>query len=131
MGLMDEVAQVLREELNSLSGFATSISLTPPQGSPVALKGFWNDIGLTIDPETGVAVRGRRASVAVPIKDLEAANLPIPENVASNRERPWLVTWTPTTGQAQTMKVVDAIPDKLGIVVLLLESHRSTAWSPA
>lgn len=129
MSLLAEAAQILRSELNSLSGFAVPITLTTPEGTQIPLKGFATDIALTIDPETGSPVRGRKASVSLSIRDLEEAGISLPENIPEDDKRPWLVTWTPLTGGTQTMKVSDTLPDKLGIVVLFLESHRTSPWT--
>lgn len=129
MSLLAEAAQMLRSELNNLGGFAVPIVVTTPSGARVEIRGFAADIAISIDPETGVPVRGRKASVAVSLADLESAGVGIPENIPEETQRPWLVTWKPTAGSEQTMKVSDALPDKLGIVVLLLEEHLESAYT--
>lgn len=89
------------------------------------MRGLQADIGLSIDAETGVAVAGRKASVAVSTRDLIEASFPIPEGVPDEESAPFLVTWTPSTGPTQTMKVIETVPDKLGCLVLHLGSYRS------
>jgi hypothetical protein len=122
VSLLAQAAADARRILNdSARGFATAITLTNPDGTAASLKGFQTDVGLTIEPETGVPVAGRRASVALSLADIVDAGIGMPRNVPDTNSSPWLVTWTPPTGSAQTMKVIDVLPDKLGIVVLLLE----------
>jgi hypothetical protein len=123
--LLDEAAADLREILNDVDGgFATPITITNPEGVSAVVNGLQTDIGLSIDPETGLSVSGRRASVAVSLADLAEAGLAIPENVPEKTRTPWLVEWTPPTGAAQVMKVTDTQPDKLGCVVLQLERYK-------
>jgi hypothetical protein len=86
-----------------------------------SLKGFTTDVGQTIDPDTGQAVAGRRASVAVP----RAALPELPEAVAEKSRKPWIATFADSRGVVGRWKVVDVLPDSaIGLVVLLLEIHQ-------
>ena len=114
----------MRSVLTATSGFAVPIVLTDPEGTEHEISGIAADIGLTIDPDTGVMVHGRKATVAISLALLAELGLSIPEAQPDEDTRPWLVTWTPSTGPAQTMAVVGAIPDKLGCVVLELSAYR-------
>jgi hypothetical protein len=124
VSLLADAAATVREILNDVdNGFAVPITVTTPDGETAVINGFQRDVGLTIDPETGLSVSGRAASVTLPTADLTAAGFSLPENIPENDRRPWRVTWTPPNGAAQTMKVTATTPDKLGCVVLHLERY--------
>ncbi len=113
----------MRSVLTNTRGFAVPITLTTPAGETHEISGLAADIGLSIDPETGVMIHGRKATVAISLAVLGELGLATPEGSPDEDTRPWLVTWTPSTGGAQTMAVVGSIPDKLGCVVLELSRY--------
>jgi hypothetical protein len=121
MGLREQAAldsQAILED--ATSGFGWPFTLTSPAGVVTVLVGYTTDVAVTIDPETGQAVSGRKASVAVSIRSLPA----LPVAVAETAERPWLVRFADIQGVSSTWKVIDALPDRaVGVVVLLLESY--------
>lgn len=107
---------------DSTSGFGWPFVLTSPAGVSTALTGFTSDVSVTIDPDTGQAVAGRKASVAVSLASLPA----MPAAVADELMKPWLVTFADIQGVTATWKVTEVLPDRaVGIVVLLLESYAS------
>jgi hypothetical protein len=115
-------AQSFLEDVDA--GFAWEVSLEAPERAPVALRGYSNDIHQTIDPETGVAVAGRRASVAFSTKTLAAAQLPYPRGEADSGRKPWVVVFNDIDGVPHTFKVIEAFPDRaLGIVTCHLEAY--------
>lgn len=123
MGLREQAALDGRAILEDLSGFGAAITLTSPEGVTSELVGTTADVALTIDPETGQAVTGRRTSVAVSMLSLAA----MPAAVADRTRRPWLVTFTDQHGVPGTWKVADVQPDRsLAVVVLILEAYAST-----
>lgn len=123
MGLRDQAKLDARAILEDASGFAWPVQLTSPLGVVTSLYGFTTDVGLTIDPETGQAVAGRRASFAVARAALPA----LPEAVAESSRKPWLATFADSEGVVGTWKVIDVLPDSaVGVIVLLLE-----VYSPA
>lgn len=122
MGLREQAALDGRAILEDLSGFGTALTLTSPEGVTSELVGTTADVALTIDPETGQAVTGRRTSVAVSTLSLPA----MPAAVADRTRRPWLVTFNDQHGVPATWKVVDVQPDRtLAVVVLILEAYAS------
>jgi hypothetical protein len=125
MGLLEVAAADLAAILaDDVGGFAVSIAITDPQNNQATIKGFATDIGEVIDPETGVAVAGRKASVALPIRALRAAGFATdPCGVNDKSSRPWIFVFTLPTGDAQTFKVVKTMPDKLGCLVCLLSEY--------
>lgn len=125
MSLLDQAAADLRTILEDTDGgFAVLITVTNPDGVSVVLKGLQSDIAITIDPETGLAVTGGRVSVALSIEALVEAGLGMPRNIAESDRRPWLVQFTSPTGGLQRFKVSEALPDRLGCVVCLLEAWK-------
>lgn len=122
MGLREQAKLDARAILEDDSGFAWPVTLTSPLGVVTALRGFTTDVGQTIDPETGQAVAGRRASVALAMSSLPA----MPEAVSDRSRKPWLATFADSAGVVATWKVVDVLPDRAtGVVVLILEVFKS------
>lgn len=102
------------------------VVVTNPAGEKRRLLGITTDIGEEIDPDTGVAVAGRRASVALHIRSLTEAGLGLPVNIADQTKRPWLMTFVNSEGVEVEYKVMDTRPDTaLGLVVCLLEIYKS------
>ena len=105
-------------------GFGWPVSVTDPSGTVGALTGYSTDISQLIDPDTGVAVSGRLASVALRMSSLTVAGLGLPQGIADAASKPWLVTFDDINGAAHTFKVVQSNPDRaLGVVVCLLEAY--------
>lgn len=123
MGLLEQAAADLAEILSDDVGFAVPITVVDPGGSQATINGLATDIGLTINPETGIAVASRKASVALSLRALEAAGLGQPYGVADGSRKPWTVTLTLPTGDEQTFKITTTMPDKLGVIVCFLEIY--------
>jgi hypothetical protein len=142
MGLREQAALDSQSILEDDSGFAWPFTLTSPLGVVSLLKGFTTDIGTTIDPETGVAVAGRKASVAVSLRTLtEPLNavlvdgvlvggpiVGVPVAVADRDKKPWVVTFANIAGVMSSFKIVEVLPDSaVGVVVLLLELYHASS----
>lgn len=109
---------------DSVTGFAWDISVANPAQFAVMMKGFANDIGIKIDPETGGAVSGRTVTVALRIKDLIDVGLGIPVAIADTTLKPWLIQFDNINGVNGVYKVMSVEPDHaLGVVVCFLESY--------
>lgn len=104
------------------SGFGWPLLVLSPAGAQFSVTGFATDIGQTVDPDTGQAVAGRRASVAV-----HASALPVvPEGVADATVKPWRVQYANSAGVVGLWKVVDVLPDHaMAVLVLLLEAYHA------
>ena len=102
------------------TGFGWPITLIDPLGNRFDRVGFSNDIFLLIDPDTGQAVSGRSASVA-----LQSSAIPsIPVGVSDTAARPWLVEFSDIAGKPWRFKVSETNPDRaLGLIVLILELY--------
>lgn len=126
MGLREQAgADLIAILQDRAEGFGWSITLISPNGQSGSFVGFSTDIGLTIDPETGVYVSGRKASVALPIETLKQAGFSIPRAIADRNLKPWLVRFDDIHGRSQLFKVSEAFPDTaIGCVTCLLEAYR-------
>lgn len=127
MGLRAQAATDLGTILGDTDGFGWPITVTDPAGTSAALTGFSADIGVIIDVETGVAVAGRRASVALAIAALTAGGLGVPKGTSDGATKPWVVAFNDIAGTSHTFKVCEAHPDTtIGIVTCRLEAYVTT-----
>lgn len=123
MSLLDTAAADLADILSDADGgFAIPITIVAPDARTVTVNGIATDIGMTIDPQTGAVVSGRKASVALPIRLLDTAGIGQPCGVSDRNSPPWMVKFTLPTGGEQTFKVSSSEPDKLGCLVCFLET---------
>ena len=106
-------------------GFRWPITVTDPAGtSSSGLYGLSDDIAQIIDPDTGQAVSGRLASVAIRIAALSAQSLTLPEGIADASVKPWLVAFDDVNGNSYTFKVSQSNPDRaVGLVTCILEAY--------
>lgn len=106
-------------------GFRWPITVTNPDGTTVSgLFGFSNDISQVIDPETGTAVSGRSASVAIRTKLLADEGLGIPRGITDSSKKPWVVEFDDINGTAHKFKVSESMPDRtIGVVACMLEAY--------
>jgi hypothetical protein len=124
VSLREQAAADARAILEDASGFGWLVQVTSPAGVTAALSGFTTDVREAFDPETGQMVNGRRASVAVHVRSLEAVGLAIPRGVADSSVKPWIVRFADVQGVERTFKVVESRPDlAAGVVVLILEIY--------
>ena len=110
---------------DDVGGFGWPITVTNPAGTSVALVGSSTDIMQGIDPDTGVMVTGRIASVALRLSSLTAAGLGIPVNISDKALKPWLIEFDDINGAPYIFKVSESRPDRaLGLVVCVLELYK-------
>ncbi len=125
MGLR-ELAQRHNRQIttNQTTGFAWPISITDPDGTTVEVSGFGDDISALIDPETGQAISGRLASIAVNINELADKGLGLPVEIHDKKIKPWVVEFEDIMGYDHVFKVEKSNPDRaLGMVTCLLEFY--------
>ena len=124
MGLRDQHAAGARTHIEDLDGFGWPITVTAPDATSLSMVGLSTDIEHTLDPDTGLPVAGRRASVALSLQSLTAGGLGVPRGVASPTAKPWVVSFDDIQGNAHTFKVSRAYPDRaIGIVTCELEQY--------
>jgi hypothetical protein len=127
MGLRALAEQDLGKILeDDTTGFGWAIKLTTPDDTVATLTGFSNDISQVIDPDTGLLISARHATIALRISSINASLIGdgIPVGVADGAVKPWLVQFADINGNVQTFKVVKSNPDRaLGIVTCILEAY--------
>jgi hypothetical protein len=123
MGLRAQAAADLQAILEDGDGFGWPITIATPYGVEACLTGLSTDVSQTIDPETGQAISGRVASVALSLARLEALSLGIPKGTADEATKPWRITFDDVLGHRCVFIVREAHPDRaLGIVTCTLET---------
>ena len=95
---------------DSVYGFGWPIVVTSPDGALTKpLTGLSDDIAQVIDPETGQAVSGRLASVALRISSLTAAGFTeLPRGISDTTVKPWVIEFDDINGNAYKFKVVQS-----------------------
>jgi len=112
---------------DSDTGFGWPITVTDPSGNSGTgpLTGFSDDIAQIIDPDTGQAVSGRLASVAIRIALLNEIGLGLPRGIADSGSKPWIVEFDDINGNPYKFKVSQSNPDRaIGLVTCLLELYQ-------
>lgn len=103
------------------NGFGWPVTLVDPNGVSANLTAQSQDIGLIVDPDTGVAVSGRTASAVLRVSSIENCGLSVPEGEPRANARPYTMVFTSTNGVETTFKVDDPQHDRiLGTVTLQL-----------
>lgn len=127
MGLREQAAADARTILeDSAAGFGWPITVRDPNELSANVIGFSNDIAQTIDPQTGMVVTGRLASVSFSIATLQAAGFAdLPRAKADKATYPWVVRFNDINGKPHTFSVLEATPDRaLGIVTCTLAAYK-------
>ena len=120
MSLRDIAAADLLSIVTDTSGFSAPVTVTNPAGTSAILYGLVQDIGFRLDPDTGMPVAGRQASVALSIASLTANGLSEPAPVPDESSKPWTIVF-----DSKTFTVQEARPDRgAGLIVLMLESYK-------
>lgn len=108
------------------TGFGWPITLTDPAGTVGSLTGFSDDIAQVIDPDTGEAVSGRLASVALRISSIYAEGFTtLPRGIADSGSKPWIVQFNDINGSPHKFKIAQSNPDRaLGLLSCILEVYK-------
>lgn len=105
---------------DDVSGFGISVIVISPAGDTYSLVGQSTDIGLIIDPNTGIGVRGRTAEITFRLSTVLGEIGEIPDK--SETGTGWLLQITNVNGDEWTFAVGQADVDrKLGLVKIALE----------
>lgn len=112
---------------DSQFGFGYAITVTDPDGLSKEMNGQSNDVGLSIDPDTGVAVSGRSATVFLRLSTLETLGFTtIPQRQTDKTKKPWIIEFNSIGGKPFKFTVKESQPDRtLGGVLLILELYKS------
>lgn len=123
MGLRVQAEADLGSTLEALGDFGFAFTLEDPSGTTANLVGMTGDIGIAIDPDTGIAVSGPHGTLTARISSMLTAGFTtLPEGVADPLSRPWVVTFNSINGVIQRWKVKRSMPDRtIGVVHMDLE----------
>lgn len=127
MGLREEAAADCREIHEDEDDFGWPLQLTNPAGVVSSqLIGLSTDIGFMIDLDTGASVSGRRASISFSIASFLSSGVgsDLPEGIADESLKPWLVTLNDLRGNPHTFKISSTEPDRgIDLIVCHLEIY--------
>lgn len=123
MGLREQAEQAFREIMSDNDGAVWPVTLVNPAGVISApFNGRTNDIHLMIDPNTGMAVSGRQASVVISWREIQDSGLGTPEGIADGTAKPWLARFDDLYGASYEFKIRETHPDRdIGSLVCILE----------
>jgi hypothetical protein len=126
VGLRQQAAADLRAITeDSAAGFGWPITVTDPAGTTANVVGLSTDVSEMIDPQTGQAIAGRVASVAIAIATLAAAGLGLPKAIADTASKPWLFVFDDIAGSSHVFCAREVKPDRaVGLVVVMLEIYK-------
>jgi len=125
MSLRTQIEADNTEITTNTNDFGWPVTIIDPDGLSKSLVCYSADISQAIDPDTGVVVSGRSASIAISISSLtEAGFAGLPEGIADSSSKPWRVNFDDTALNSYTFKVRESNPDRTaGLVVCYLESY--------
>jgi len=112
---------------DNVNGYGWPIIVEDPDGNTAPLNGQSGDIGLTIDPNTGVAVSGREAHVALRVSSIEASSLVgLPRGQAKNdTKKPWIFRFEDINGHPGVFMVRQVMPDETGgVITCIIEAYK-------
>lgn len=112
------------------TGFGWDITLTDPAGKTELMVGFSQDISLAVDPDTGMLVSGRTATVALRISAIRAKGFTEnPKNIPDKNRKPWVVGFKDINGVPCLFKVIRSNPDAMiGSITIVLETYRQATF---
>lgn len=108
-------------------GFGSTIKLTDPDLFSADVIGRSNDINFAVDPDTGVAISGRTATVAIDMQELiDKGFSSLPAAQSDKTKKPWIVEFDDQLGNTHTFTVLEANPDRtLGIILCTLRFYKT------
>ena len=86
-------------------GFAVDLKFTDLLANELTIKGLFNDISLTINPETGMPMTGSRITIS-----FHQSDLTIWDGKASLQR--WKIEFTNGAGQTIIAELSDIMPDR-------------------
>lgn len=130
MSLREQAEADLGMIIENTAEWGWAMTLTDPTGKTEALVGLSNDISLAIDPDTGMLVSGRTATVALRISTLRAKGFAEnPKGVSASDKRPWVVGVKDINQVPCLFKVMKSNPDRaIGAITLILETYRQAVY---
>ncbi len=114
MSLREVAARDFARFTSNLNEFGHRFTVTSPDGTVYSdIRGLSQDIGASIDPDTGMLVAGRTSSVSVNMQQFRDRGVTdIPKLVLDDSEKPWRFEWHAVDGNTYLFAIRQAIPDR-------------------
>lgn len=107
-------------------GFGRELTFVDPGGVSAIINGFWNDIGQSLDLQSGQLIAVTVAFVRVTLGALIAGNLGVPEAIADKKRKPWVVSFKDMAGRQHDYKINKVFVDRtMNAVDCYLENYRN------
>lgn len=127
MGNLREIAAADHRAIveDVAGGFGRELTFVDPKGLTAVVNGLWNDVGQSLDLQSGSMVAGTVAFVRVTLGALHDVGLGIPEVIADTKRKPWLVFFSDMAGREHRYKVNDVRVDRsMNAVDCYLENYQ-------
>ncbi len=128
MSLLADARTLAHSIVGNIDDFATEITCTDEFEATATVNGLVNETALAIDPDTGVQVAGKQASVVVSRAAISEAGLAYPKAIPETTATPWLVAWAGADAVSRSYKVIEVLPDDnpgIDLVTLKLDAYES------
>lgn len=126
MSLLDDARALAQSVVEDTSAFASEVTCTDELAVSATLAGFVNEIALAVDPDTGVQVSLKQASVVLSRASIAESGLAYPKAIPDTTGAPWRVAWAGADGVTRTCKVIEVVPDEnpgIDLVTLKLDAY--------
>lgn len=124
MGLIDQAKKDIEQITSNLDGFGVEMTLTAPTSQSITIKGLHKKHHLGIDPEKGVAVNTKTASVSFSEKFLTDQGYPVRNSKGVVDLKKHLVDVKDSTGNSEKYIIEQWFPDEtIGLIVCILGTY--------
>lgn len=124
MGLIDQAKKDIEQITSNSNEFGVSMTFTAPTSKTATVTGLHKKHHLGIDPEKGVAVNTKTASVSVSEKFLADAGYPVRNGNGVVDLKKHLVAVKDSTGTTETYIIEQWFPDEtIGLIVCTLGTY--------
>lgn len=126
MSLRTTAANDFKKITQNLKEWGLKLTITAPDDSTFDVIGLATDISLKVDPDTGLVVSGRKASVAISLDQFRANDITeVPSMRPDQSGKPYRISFTSEDGNTYNFSIRESIPDRtLDQVVLILQQWR-------
>lgn len=125
MNLLQQAAADLVQILQDVEGgFAVEFTVRSPLRKTAKIRGFYNNVDVNVDPETGMQCASNKATAVLPLSALAAAHMSELHAAIDNENDPWTISVVEVNGEKKTFRVRDTLHDELGCVVCILEAYQ-------
>ena len=122
---IDLLAKARKDAQNiTIGAFGVDLTLTPPAGSPVSVRGLASKHHLQIDPETGFYVNVKNTHVNISESSLVALSYPIRNANNEVAMKGHVISYADSSGNVASYKIDETRPDEtLGLIICILGDY--------